>query len=102
MGTQISSSLFWIVNGSTVATYVFRDDNRFPRDVPVNPPLDGVTVVVNAAFTNPPRATTIDVMSELRASNVSVLNKASLQCETSVGENIRSNTLNVEVYYLCK
>ena len=99
MGTQISPSLFWLVNGSTVATYAHRvnDNSPFPRPMTIIRPLDGVMAEVTSATTNPNVTNTIDVTSVLSVSDVLVLNGISLQCETSAGSARFSNVLNVEV-----
>ena len=44
VGTEVTSSLFWFVNGSRVADYGYRAGHEFPFVLDL--PLDGVTVVV--------------------------------------------------------
>lgn len=79
-GRNISSgNIFWFVNNSRVAQYGFLGDN-FPSDLPITPPLDGVTATVITARAY---STTFDITSVLHVDNVSVLNGASLHCSDS-------------------
>ena len=85
MGTQISASLFWLVNGSTVATYGFKVTDVFPLPLSVNPPLDGATAeIISASNTSDDRK--IDIISVLVVSDVSILNGDSLHCAEAVVE----------------
>lgn len=91
MGTEIGT-LFWIVNGTTVATYGFRDSHTFPYPLPITPRVDGVTAMVISASINP--NDDFDVTSVLRVGYISILNGTSLQCQESVQ---RSEIITIEV-----
>ena len=95
VGTQIGVGLQWLVNNSIVATYNFRDTQTFPFPLTVDPSLDGVVAAVTSASAiNLTDAREIDITSVLNASDVSVLNGASLQCEILQEQ---SNVLQIEV-----
>ena len=95
VGTGIIPSLFWRVNGSTVANYAFESSHTFPRSLNINPPLDDVTVeIVNASGLS-----TINVTSVLNVTDVLVLNGASLHC---ADVQIESDTLLIDVDTLRK
>ena len=81
VGTEITSSLFWIVNGSEVAAYGYSSRVDLPVDLDIDPPLDGVTAVVTEVdrITN----TLFNITSIFNVSDVTVLNGASLQCGDS-------------------
>ena len=98
VGIEITG-LFLLVNGSTVASYSFRVGDTFPLPLEVDPPLDGVMAEITSASFNQPGAVTIDIISELSVSDVSILNGASLQCETA---QTRSNMLRIDVDALSK
>ena len=92
VGTQIGGGLFWRVNGSTVAMYRFQDTIQYPFHLAVNPPLDSVTAVVTTVSINY-NTFQINITSQLRAGDVTVLNGAALQCESI----LQSNVLRIEV-----
>ena len=97
MGTQIAPAFFWRVNSSTVANYAFEPSHiTFPRSVNINTPIDGVTIEIISASTNPPGGITIDINSLFNVSDVSVLNGASLHCADSVMQR-HSNMIIIEV-----
>lgn len=75
-----SANLFWFVDDVQVAQYGFYGDHNIPSDLPITPPLDGVTATVIAARANP---STFDIISELHVNNISVLNGRSLHCSDS-------------------
>ena len=79
MGTQIGASLFWEVNGSTLATYGFRDTDIFPLSLGITIPLDGAIVTVTKFNASAP-GSTFEITSVLSASDVYILNGVSLQC----------------------
>ena len=87
------------MNGSDVAMYSFRETDTYPYNLSINHPLNGVMAMVTTASENPPGSRTFDITSVLIASDVSVLNGASLQCEITA---TFSNMLNVSVNSLCK
>ena len=99
MGTQIEGNLFWLVNGSDVAMYSFRETDIFPYNLSNNTPLDGVIAAVTSASENPPGSWTIDITSVLSARDTSVLNATFLWCETTIGF---SDILSVKVKSLSK
>ena len=90
VGTEITSTLFWFVNGSRVATYGYNSRDVLPVDLVINPPLDGVTAVI----TEVNRITNIlfNITSIFSVSDVTVLNGAYLQCGDS---NNASHPLNI-------
>ena len=81
VGTEITSSLFWFVNGSEVADYGYRAGQEFPFVLDVDPPVDGVTAIITDV--DGPTDNVFNITSILSVSNVTVLNGASLQCENS-------------------
>lgn len=98
VGTEIISSFSWII-GRTNSTYTFQDSHtQFPIPLAIDPPLEGVTAEVASAFCNPSITNTIDVTIVLSASDVSVLNGTSLQCENAAaGAHAVSDELLVQV-----
>lgn len=95
VGSKISTTLFWEVNGIVIATYAFRSSDTFdnPIALTVNPPFDqnGIEVEVINATTN---RRDINISSELRANNVSLLNSLSVTCADS---NLQSNVIHIMV-----
>ena len=92
VGSGITSSLFWLVNGSEVAAYGYRTNHEFPFVLDVDPPLDGETAIVTDV--DGPTDNVFNITSILSVSNVTVLNGASLQCEDSQDA---SNTLMISL-----
>ena len=90
VGTEITSTLFWVVNGSEVADYGYSSRIDLPVDLYIDPQLDGVTAVVTEVdrTTN----TLFNITSIFSVSDVTVLNGASLQCGDS---NNASQPLNI-------
>ena len=82
VGTEITSSLFWLVNGSHVAYYGYRAGQEFPFVLDVDPPLDGVTAIVTDVD-GPTDNNLFNITSILSVSNVAALNGTSLRCEGS-------------------
>ena len=82
VGTEITSSLFWLVNGSEVADYGYRASHEFPFVLDVDPPLDGVTAVVTDVD-GPTNNNLFNITSILSVGNVAALNGSSLRCEGS-------------------
>ena len=93
VGTRINA-LIWLVNDSIEIAYAFQATDMFP--LPLNFHVDGVMAVITSASFNPPAY--FDITSILNVSNVSVLNRTSLQCETSVSQSeifqIKVNSLS--------
>ena len=96
VGSGITSSLFWLVNGSEVAAYGYRTNHEFPFVLDVDPPLDGETAIVTDV--DGPTDNVFNITSILSVSNVTVLNGASLQCEDSQDA---SNILRISLSKLC-
>ena len=81
VGTEVTPTLFWFVNGSRVATYGYNSRDVLPVDLDINPPLDGVTAVITEVnrITN----TLFNITSIFSVNDVAVLNGSSLQCGDS-------------------
>ena len=92
VGTEVTSTLFWLVNGSQVAAYGYSSRDDLPEDLDIEPPLDGVTAVITEVdrTTN----TLFNITSIFSVSDVTVLNGSSLQCEDS---NNASNILMINL-----
>ena len=93
VGTGITSSLFWFVNGSEVADYGYRADHEFPFVLDIDPPLDEVTAVITDVD-GPNDNNLFNITSILSVSNVTALNGTSFQCEDSQDA---SNILNISL-----
>ena len=92
VGTEVTPTLFWFVNGSQVAVYGYSSRDDFPEDLVFISPLDGVTAVVTEV--DPTTNNVFKITSILSVSNVTVLNRTSLQCGDS---NNASNTLMINL-----
>ena len=96
VGTEIISSLSWII-GRINSTYTFQDDHtQFPVPLALDPPLEGVTAEVASASPNPSITNTSDITIVLRASDVTVLNGTTLQCENAAA-GVSSGELLIQV-----
>ena len=82
VGTEITSSLFWLVNSSHEAAYGYRGDHVFPFVLYIDPPLDGVTAVITDVD-GPTNNNLFNITSILSVYNVAALNGTSLRCEGS-------------------
>ena len=89
VGTQISA-LLWRVNGSTVTAYIFQCADEFP--LYLNFPLDGVMAAITSASIV--SLGCYDITSVLNVSDVSVLNRTSLQCAASLSQ---SDIIHIQV-----
>lgn len=89
------TSFSWLINGSTRSLYEFQNPTATPSPLDINPPLVNIMATVNVSrhqsITN-----TFDIISILRANDVSVLNGTSIQCESSVA-NTMSNLIFIQV-----
>ena len=90
VGTEVTPSLFWLVNGSLVAVYAYSSRDDLPVDLVFISPLDGVTAVVTEV--DPTTNTLFNITSIFSVSDVTVLNGSSLQCGDS---NNASHPLNI-------
>ena len=94
MGTEVDSSVSWLVNGSSVATYQYQSTDVYPLVLTstVDP---SSTTTVSSASTNPSVTNTFDVVSTLSVSDVSILDKATLHCQDASGSV--SDPLNIQI-----
>ena len=92
VGTEVTSTLFWFVNGSRVATYGYNSRDVLPVDLHIYPLLEGVTAVITEVdrITN----NLFNITSIFSVSDVTVLNGASLQCGDA---NLASHPLNISL-----
>ena len=100
MGTEVNSSVSWLVNGSSVGTYEYQSTDVYPLNLSVDRPIAGVVATVLNASTNPSVTNTFDVTSTLSVSDVSILDKATraLQCQDA--SDASSETLNIQISFL--
>ena len=92
VGTEITSTLFWLVNGSLVAVYAYSSRDDLPVDLYIYLPLNGVTAAVTEVdFTTNNVFNTTSIFS---VSNVAVLNGTSLRCG---GSQNASNILMINL-----
>ena len=85
----------WLVNGSSVVTYQYQPTYMYPLSLNFDSSLDGATATVYNATTNPSVTNTFDVISTLSVSDVSTLDKATLQCQDISGAS--SEILNIQI-----
>ena len=90
VGTEVTSTLFWLVNGSRVAVYGHSSRDDLPEDLVFFSPLDGVTARITEA--DPTTNNLFNITSIFSVSDVTVLNGSSLQCGDS---NNASHPLNI-------
>ena len=83
VGTEITPTLFWFVNGSQVAVYGHSSRVDLPVDLHINSPLDGVTAVVTEVDPTTNNLFNITSIFSVSVSDVTVLNGSSLQCGDS-------------------
>ena len=82
-GTEIGANLFWLVNGTIVASYGFNPIDTFPLILTfIDNPLHGVRVEVTKASRN---TSSFDITSTFNINDVSSLNGSSIQCEEASG-----------------
>ena len=82
VGTEITSSLFWLVNGSEVADYGHKAGQEYPFVLDIDSPLDEVTAVITDVD-GPTNNNLYNITSIFSVSDVTVLDGTSLQCEDS-------------------
>ena len=97
MGVEIATSMSWLINGgTTLISYTYQDTDDSPLSLVISDPsLGNVTLEVSAS-TNPSITSTFDVTSILIASNVSVFDGISIQCENTKS-NAASNLIMIQV-----
>ena len=95
VGTEVNSSVSWLVNGSSVVTYEYQSNDTYPLIPSVDPSLDGVIATVSSASTNPSVTNRFNVISTLSVSDVSILDKTALHCQDASGDT--SETLDIQI-----
>ena len=93
VGTDVPNALIWRVNGTDYrGEYAFLPSHTLPRNIPLNPPLPGVEVlVVNASLSS---QFLINILSTL-TSTATLLDGATIQC--AVGVNVNSTLYHIDI-----
>ena len=101
-GIAVPSAFSWELNNSDISSFTFDIDPSimYPLELPVIPSLamDGVVMRVVNATVNSLVPNSIDVISTLNVSDLSVLEGLPLHCQGSFGR--RSNTIITEAAYI--
>ena len=93
VGTDIGSSFFWNVNGTTVASYPYRTNDLFPRRLTINLPLDGVVVEITNA--SQLQNGNYNITSTFNVLDISDLTGTLLQCQSGGNEKGEFNILRI-------
>ena len=92
--TDISTVFRWRLNDTIIAEYTFQFMNRrYPLNLTVESSLINAIQVISV--TSNLSRNSISIISTLRVSAVSVLNRSSIYCEDSLQQ--RSNVANISV-----
>ena len=91
--TDISAVLRWELNDNSIGEYTFDQTDRYPLDLTVTSPLIDSIQVISA--TRDENSNSLDIISTLRVSNVSVLNGTSVHCEDSLGRESNEAIISV-------
>ena len=95
-GIRTGIILDWTLNGVRISTYTFSRRNEFPQNLTlINTSLDINIQLVNAS-TNSQDPNSINSISTLSVSDVSILNGSSLQCQDSQEHESNAVTISVK------
>ena len=101
-GIDVPSVISWQLNNATISSFAYADTRdasiSYPLERPIMPPLPGVVMKVVTATVNSLSSNSIDVVSTLNISDLSVLEGLPLHCQGSFGR--RSNTIDTEADYI--
>ena len=99
-GIAVPSTFSWQLDNSTISSFAFANDPSisYPLERPIMPPLPGVVMKVVNVTVNSLSSNSIDVVSTLNVSDLSVLEGLPLHCQGSFGR--RSNTIVTEAAYI--
>ena len=81
VGTEVDSSVSWLVNDSSVVTYEYQSTDVYPLNLNVESSLDGLTAIISSAATNPSVTNRFDVIFTLSVSDVAIFDEATLGCQ---------------------
>ena len=95
-GTGTSIILEWQLNDSVISIYIFEFAHIFPQSVPLTPQAPAVVIQIISAHINV--GSTVNIVSTLSVSDVTIVNGSSLYCEDGL---TRSNTKDITVNHLC-
>ena len=89
--TDIAIILHWELNNNIIGEYAFNLMDIYPLDVTVTSPLIHSIQVISATV----NVNSLDIISTLRVSDVSVLNGSSIHCEDSLGRESNKASISV-------
>ena len=89
--TDIAAVLHWELNDTNIGGYIFNPMDRYPLNLTVTSPLINSIQVTSATVDG----YSFSIISTLRVSDVSVLNRSCIHCEDQLGRE--SNKENVSV-----
>lgn len=92
VGLEIMSDISWVLNGSTITTYMFQDVNSFPILLDINPAINNIITaeVINVAASIA-TMNAYNVTLTLTIKDISQYNGTSVQCK-SAGTSVESTT----------
>ena len=77
--TSITVVFHWKLNNKSIVQYIFMSSEEYPLNLNISSPLIDSIKVINATM----NGNSLNIVSELRVSNISALNGSILHCEDS-------------------